>query len=630
MTDPTTFQPAKSGPGTVVGGRYVLHAALGNGGMGTVWHANDTQLGREVAVKEVVPPPGVTGEERDSMYERMLREARAAASIVHPSVVQVYDVVTDGGRPWVVMELLDARSLADIILSDGTLAPRAVAKIGIALLGALEMAHAAGILHRDVKPGNVLVCADGRCVLTDFGVARLPTEQGLTTPGMVLGSPHFISPERALGASFGPPSDLFSLGVTLYTAVEGRAPFDRGDPIATMHAVVEDAPAEPERAGPLTRVLNGLMEKDPERRYDAATARNQLRQLIAGPLASRSVHHPTDPQAVVPPRWSTPAPAANSGSQIGGRALLPSGDDDPYRAVPDAYTSVPDPYRTAAPAASPTAQRWSADTAGHPQGETAGRTAGPAERYGGPGRRRQVQGDRRASRGPDTAALAARGREGLVAFSGQVATAARQLTAAAQRLPRRTKLVAAAGVAAVTVAGLVVVAVSGGGDPTEEPPGGAAGSGGPPSAGPEQQALIPVQQFAERGIVVNLPKEWREVDRSGIRVDFADPADDTARLRLLQEESGADAIRFIEIIEPNITCDDPYERVELSEIELGGLPAARLEYTCGSGADARHSLWATVVRDETAYSFFLSVRAEQFEQRRVIFDELVRSFRFAE
>jgi len=193
-------------PGTVVGGRYELKTPIGNGGMGTVWRAADTLLRRDVAVKEVLLPSTMPQNEKDALCERTLREARAAAALSHPSVVQVYDVVTDAGRPWIVMELLEARSLADMVIDDGPMAPRAVAKIGIAMLGALEVAHAAGVLHRDVKPANVLICNDGRCVLTDFGVARLPTESKLTTPGMVLGSPHFISPERAVGGAFGPPS----------------------------------------------------------------------------------------------------------------------------------------------------------------------------------------------------------------------------------------------------------------------------------------------------------------------------------------------------------------------------------------------------------------------------------------
>lgn len=325
----------RAAPGTIIGGRYSLRSSVGNGGMGTVWRATDTLLRRDVAVKEVVLPPGLAPSDRDAMYERTLREARAAAAIQHPAVVQVYDVVTEGGRPWIVMELLDARSLADMVIEDGPVAGRAVAKIGIALLGALEVAHANGVLHRDVKPANVLICTDGRCVLTDFGVARMPTDVQLTTPGMVLGSPHFISPERAMGQDFGPPSDLFSLGVTLYTAVEGRPPFDKGDPIETMHAVVEDPPATPQRSGPLTRVLMGLLEKDPARRLDVHTARAMLRELLAGPLTSTAtaVNSITDPYSVVPvqrpstlPAIAAPPAGPKPSGQIGGRAMLAAGE----------------------------------------------------------------------------------------------------------------------------------------------------------------------------------------------------------------------------------------------------------------------------------------------------------------
>ncbi|HEX7744703.1 MAG TPA: serine/threonine-protein kinase, partial [Micromonosporaceae bacterium] len=320
----------RAAPGATIGGRYALRAAVGHGGMGTVWRASDTLLRRDVAVKEVILPTGLAPSDRDAMYERTLREARAAAALQHPAVVQVYDVVTEDGRPWIVMELLDARSLAEMVIEDGPVPPRVVAKIGIALLGALEVAHAAGVLHRDVKPANVLICADGRCVLTDFGVARMPTDVQLTTPGMVLGSPHFISPERAMGQDFGPPSDLFSLGVTLYTAVEGRPPFDKGDPIETMHAVVEDPPAPSSRAGVLADVLFGLLEKDPADRLDVTTARSMLRTLLAGPLASKApAHLATDPYAVVPTQRSAPpaaAPASQPSGQIGGRAMIKPGE----------------------------------------------------------------------------------------------------------------------------------------------------------------------------------------------------------------------------------------------------------------------------------------------------------------
>ncbi|HET8680528.1 MAG TPA: serine/threonine-protein kinase, partial [Micromonosporaceae bacterium] len=326
----------RAAPGATIGGRYALRSAIGTGGMGTVWRASDTLLRREVAMKEVVCPPGLAPSDRDAMYERTLREARAAAALSHPSVVQVYDVVMEDGRPWIVMELLDARSLADMVLEDGPLATRAVAKIGIALLGALEVAHAAGVLHRDVKPANVLICVDGRCVLTDFGVARMPTDVQLTTPGMVLGSPHFISPERAMGGAFGPPSDLFSLGVTLYTAVEGHPPFDRGDPIETMHAVVEDPPAPPTRAGPLAGVIYGLLEKDPEHRWDVPRCRAVLRDLLAGPLANRARDHVTDPYAVVSTQGTLPPVMLNTpSSKIGGRAMV-----DPNESLEEAIARV--------------------------------------------------------------------------------------------------------------------------------------------------------------------------------------------------------------------------------------------------------------------------------------------------
>ncbi|NUT34658.1 MAG: serine/threonine protein kinase, partial [Hamadaea sp.] len=334
---PTTWNnfpgDGRAAPGTVIGGRYALRTSIGTGGMGTVWRASDTLLRRDVAVKEVVCPPGMAASDRDAMYERTMREARAAAALAHPSVVQVYDVVTEGGRPWIVMELLDARSLADMVIEGGPLAPRTVAKIGVALLGALEVAHAAGVLHRDVKPANVLICVDGRCVLTDFGVARMPSDVQLTTPGMVLGSPHFISPERAMGHAFGPPSDLFSLGVTLFTAVEGRPPFDKGDPLATMHAVVEEPPAPVKLAGPLAEALAGLLIKDPARRWDVVRARAVLRDLLAGDLSQQpSLPSYTDPWSVMPAEqglWTDPTavgpPSPVPAKQVGGRALLATG-----------------------------------------------------------------------------------------------------------------------------------------------------------------------------------------------------------------------------------------------------------------------------------------------------------------
>ena len=225
------------------------------------------------------------------------------------------------------MELLEARSLADMVIDDGPLAPRAVAKIGIAMLGALEVAHAAGVLHRDVKPANVLICADGRCVLTDFGVARLPTESNLTTPGMVLGSPHFISPERAVGGAFGPPSDLFSLGVTLYTAVEGGPPFDRGDPFETMRAVVEEAPRPARLAGPLKPRAVGPAGEGAAAAGGASTRPGPCCASCSPARSARTrdaapSRHDTDPVAVIRAAGRRRRRRSGAGPQVGGRAML--------------------------------------------------------------------------------------------------------------------------------------------------------------------------------------------------------------------------------------------------------------------------------------------------------------------
>jgi len=248
--------------------------------MGTVWRATDTVLGRDVAVKEVTFPRGVTDEEREVLRERTRREARAAARLDHPSAVTVYDVAEEDGTPYLVMELVEARTLSEVVRTDGPLGPRDAAKMGLAVLGALQAAHAEGIVHRDVKPGNVLLRPDGRVVLTDFGIATFTGDSSITSTGLLLGSPSYIAPERARGESPGPASDLWSLGATMFTAVEGSAPFDKGEPLPTMTAVVTGEHEPFVSAGPLIPVLEGLLEKDPTLRMDAATAVAALTEVI--------------------------------------------------------------------------------------------------------------------------------------------------------------------------------------------------------------------------------------------------------------------------------------------------------------------------------------------------------------
>jgi serine/threonine protein kinase len=270
-----------SRPGRLVAGRYALTDQIGRGGMGVVWRATDQVLGREVAVKEVTLGLDLSDEERAILRERTLREARAAARLTHPCVTSVYDVVEDDGRPWVVMQHVPSRSLQQILQEDGPLPPVSVARLGLDVLDAVDAAHAAGIVHRDVKPANVLVDDEGHGHLTDFGIATTTGDPTLTTRGTVIGSPSYMSPERANGEEPRPADDLWSIGATLYTAVEGHLPFDRGEPMATLLAVVSEDPEPMLAAGPLEPALRGLLTKDPAQRSTSGQARRHLEAVVA-------------------------------------------------------------------------------------------------------------------------------------------------------------------------------------------------------------------------------------------------------------------------------------------------------------------------------------------------------------
>ena len=266
----------------LLAGRYELGERLGRGGMGTVWRARDRMLDREVAVKELTVSH-LPEDELEILNARMKREASAAARIKHPGVITVHDVLEQDGRPWIVMELVDGRSLADVISQDGTLLPREAAEVGAQVLAALHRGHQLGVLHRDVKPGNVLLeRGTGRVVLLDFGIATYEGSAELTRPGDLVGSPDYLAPERAQGERPGPASDLWGLGATLYTAVEGESPFRRTSPLTTLAAVVGDPLPEPRRAGALGPVLAALMAKDPAARPSADEALRMLAEVTAG------------------------------------------------------------------------------------------------------------------------------------------------------------------------------------------------------------------------------------------------------------------------------------------------------------------------------------------------------------
>ena len=267
--------------GRVIAGRYRLQAPIGRGAMGVVWRARDQLLDRDVAIKEVQIADTLTDAERATAFQRTLREAKTAARLNHPAVVTVYDVAEDGGRPWIVMQLVHAQSLDQMLAASGPLSPRRAAEMARQLLSALSVAHAAGVMHRDVKPSNVLLGSDDRAVLTDFGIATFADDPKLTQTGMVMGSPGFTAPERIRGEDASPASDLWSLGATIYAAVEGHGPFEqRGGAITTMSAIInEDAP-EASTAGALGPVIAALLRREPSDRPDASAAARMITDVL--------------------------------------------------------------------------------------------------------------------------------------------------------------------------------------------------------------------------------------------------------------------------------------------------------------------------------------------------------------
>ncbi|MCH5673661.1 serine/threonine-protein kinase [Streptomyces gilvus] len=312
--------------GQLVAGRYRLADSIGSGGMGRVWRAHDEVLHRAVAIKELTAALYVSEGDRERLLARTRAEARAAARINHSAVVTVHDVLEHDGRPWIVMELVEGYSLADAVKERGRVEPAEAARIGLWVLRALRAAHSAGVLHRDVKPGNVLIGHDGRVLLTDFGIAQIEGDSTITRTGEVVGSVDYLAPERVRGHDPGPASDLWALGATLYTAVEGRSPFRRTSPLSTMQAVVEEEATQPQYAGPLGPVMAALLHKDPAARPGAAEAEQMLAEAAEG-------RRPSTAQAYVPTqhvgnRYET-QPGTGSQTHTGG-ATPPTDSGTPY------------------------------------------------------------------------------------------------------------------------------------------------------------------------------------------------------------------------------------------------------------------------------------------------------------
>jgi tRNA A-37 threonylcarbamoyl transferase component Bud32 len=315
--------------GRLVAGRYRLIEQIGRGGMGTVWRAEDEVLSREVAVKRLHIQRHLTDDELATLHERTRREARSAARIAHPHVVVVHDVVDDEGLPCIVMEYVPSTTLAGLLADGGAVWPTEAARIGLGMVAALRAAHAAGVLHRDVKPGNVLLGADGRVVLTDFGIAMATGTSTLTKTGEIIGSIDYIAPERMRGKKPGPAADLWALGATLYQSVEGRPPFRKATAVETAYAIAVD-PVDPmKQAGPLEPLIEALLAKEPEERPSAEEVERVLRDVVSGAPTQLTPTRPVP--APIPASMPGPAPTP-APSPLTATTVAPARDAAPPRA----------------------------------------------------------------------------------------------------------------------------------------------------------------------------------------------------------------------------------------------------------------------------------------------------------
>ncbi|WTD22684.1 protein kinase [Streptomyces hirsutus] len=576
-------------------GRYRLEESVGQGGMGRVWRAVDEMLDRWVAVKEM-RMDGLDAEDARTRRERTLREARATARIDHPNVVRVYDVVDEGERLWIVMELVVGRSLERIVAEQGRLSPSDTARVGLGLVAALRQVHARGVLHRDIKPGNVLVENGGgrsrerRVVLTDFGIAAIQDAKALTMIGMLVGSPDYMAPERISGRPQGPPSDLWSLGATLCAALGGKSPFTRGTTLATLHAVLYEEPELPSASGPLSDILTDLLKKEPSDRPGLDDVESALEPVAFPdptptlPVAARDIPAsrrptstpeetagPVNPEspapAESPPPVSSPAsspppsssasPAPRGVSLDRARAVTEQRPHPGPVPLPDPVPTpgsvpLPDPVPTPGPMPLPDPM---------PPGEPPGPALPAAPRRTGHGRERG--GDRRRT------VLAAVGGTALAA--GAVVAV---LLAPNAGSPDDGTRAAASSTTARTASTPSTSSVS-------SPPSGPATAGdAPPTVGgTSRPATLPPGSRREAGGFAWAPPEgWRRDVQTGAEVHYTSPG---GGQELVAKSSLArgDLLETWQTSERNAHRGRDYRKIRLEETAFRDHPAVVWEYT---------------------------------------------------
>lgn len=574
--DPAAGSPSRSLTGRSVGGRYRLEQVLGRGAMGVVWAARDELLERDVAIKEVIPPSDIREVERAALRTRTLREARTAARISAEGAVAIYDVVEDDGRPWIVMERLPATTLADELAEHGPLSTREAAEVGASLLAGLSAAHAAGVLHRDVKPANVLFRpgpGGRRAVLGDFGIAHVDGDATMTATTMAMGSPAYVAPERAQGRPATAASDLWSLGVTLWAAVEGRSPFHRENALAALTAVVtEEVPPAP-HAGALGSLLDGLLRKDPAERVDAETARGLLAAVLAGGpgegMSTTQVLPVEEPPAAAGPLPPSIAPAT-------GPDVVPTGDDGDGWWEPAAPQPVP-------------ARR-------------------PRPRAG--------------------LVLATLLVLGVVGAGAVWLWPDDETPVAAQEEPAAPTVPEASEPAAEPEATEPEPEA----EPEPEPPAPEPTEPAAPDPPPDQGGPATVPDGFElytdpSGFSVAVPAGW-QVERDGPRVYLRDPGSRAYLLVDQTDEPKADPVADWQAQEPAVAERlDSYSRIgEIRPVDFRGWRAADWEFVFGEGR-ATHVLNRNVVTGPTkAYALYWSVPSAQWDAMLPIHEQVVASF----
>lgn len=568
--------------GRLVAGRYRLLERIGRGGMGTVWRAEDELLGRQVAVKKLHPPqPHMLEDELATLFERTRREARAAARISHPNVVVVHDVVDDDGLPSIVMEYVPSMTLGELLKKDGALPPAEAARIGRGMVAALRAAHRAGVLHRDVKPGNVLLGEDDRVVLTDFGIAQASGTSTLTRTGELIGSIDFLSPERIRGAAPGPESDLWALGATLYQAVQGESPFRRPTAIETAYAIAEEPILPAANAGALTQVIAGLLVKEPAERLSAAEAERMLR-IPAGEqdtalVDSARFDAPLPPPDQRPPPYETGPTGTGTG---------PTGTGTPYSTYNPYNPYTASPYNTPPPGGQPP----------YDTGPT-GAAVAPV-----PGRRK-----RRA--GPWIAAVVA-----VV-----VAAAGTAFVVTHHRSSGDTK--ADGGTNGRPTPSFTTSATT---TPSPTP-----STTAPPPPVPDGYHL---DEETGPGYAVPVPDGWtKTVKRGGTEVDFVDPTG-LVGLKISSLDFGSnDPYQHWLTLEPETKNQvDGYHRERMDHTTQFGSPAALWEFTFQGSVRKFHAIDLGFGKPGgREYAVYLSAPDAQWDDYRPVFTNAVAGFRLS-